>query len=247
MDPDKKKILSSLLIPGLLVVIMLLIKLYEVSQHTSLYFLGIYPLHVKGLPGILTSPLIHENWSHIFANSGPLLVLGGIIFYFYRKLAGYILGLIWIITGLWVWTFARDAYHIGASGVVYGLTSFVFTSGLLRKDNRLLSVSLLVVFLYGSLIWGIFPQLFPDKNISWESHLMGLLAGVLVAFYYKGQGPEQKVYEWENDEDEEDLPEWYPEDQPAGEKPNTDTQENQEQQNPYSIKYHYKEGHQKDS
>ncbi|MHC1707188.1 MAG: rhomboid family intramembrane serine protease [Bacteroidales bacterium] len=245
MDSDKKKILSSLLYPFVLILIIWGIKLYEISRHTSLSFLGTYPKQWEGLIGIITSPLVHENWSHVMANSGPLLVLGGVIFYFYRRIAWYVLGLSWFITGLWVWAFAREAYHIGASGVVYALVSFVFTSGVLRKDNRLLALSLLVVFLYGSLIWGIFPQLFPDKNISWESHLMGLIAGVVVAVYYRKTGPSRKVYEWEKEEEEE-VPDWYIEETAPDQHPKESEPGNPGHSPPPEIKYHYKPGNHKD-
>lgn len=222
MDPDKKKILQSLIPPGLFVALLWLIKGIEVTFNISLVHLGIYPQHWKGLIGIFTSPLIHENWSHLLSNSGPLLVLGGVIFYFYRSVSYSVFFLIYIMTGLWVWSMGREAYHIGASGVVYGLVAFVFTSGVLRRDSRLLALSMLVVFLYGSLVWGVFPELFPEKNISWESHLMGFLSGFVVAFYYRRKGPPPKEYKWEEEEDEEfpywmttDVPETLPDAPPA--------------------------------
>lgn len=240
MDPEKKKILRSLLFPCCFVALLWLIKLFEVTQHIDLYFLGIYPMHWKGLIGIITSPLIHENWSHLMANSGPMLVLGGVVFYFYKKIAWNVFLLIYFMTGFWVWVLARDAYHIGASGIVYGLASFVFTSGLLRRDNRLLALSMLVVFLYGGLVWGIFPQLFPDKNISWESHLMGLIAGVIIAFYYRDYGPPKKVYEWENEEEEEDeTPEWYP-DEPSATDNTPPAPDKPDPPQPPRINYIYK-------
>jgi membrane associated rhomboid family serine protease len=93
---------------------------------------------------------------------------------------------------------------VGASGVVYGLAAFLFLSGILRRDSRLMSVTMLIAFLYGGLVWGIFPQLFPHQPISWESHLMGLLAGTVLAVYYRKSGPQRKVYDWENEEEEDD-------------------------------------------
>lgn len=244
MDPEKRKVLSSLILPAAFVVLIWLIKLLEISFHWNLGTLGIYPLHWKGLIGIVTAPLIHENWSHLMANSGPLLVLGGVIFYFYRSIAIKVFLLIYVMTGLWVWVMAREAYHIGASGVVYGLASFVFTSGVLRRDNRLLALSMLIVFLYGGLVWGVFPELFPEKNISWESHLMGLVAGVVTAFFYRQTGPPKKMYEWET-QPEEELPDWYPEDQPPGD--NAEPQPHPPDQPPPTVNYIYKENREKES
>lgn len=247
MDTEKKRIYYSLLFPAILVASMWLLKIIEITFHWNLAFLGILPLHKSGLTGILTSPFIHENWSHLMANSGPLIILGAVVFYFYRDIAFRVFGLIWLLTGLWVWCMAREAYHIGASGVVYGLATFVFTSGLLRRDNRLLALSLLVVFLYGSLIWGIFPQLFPEKNISWESHLMGIVAGIVVAVYYRKYGPTRKVYDWGDEDDDDEVPEWYPETSqpPPPQSQHADIQEENKEENPPveppSINYIFRE------
>ena len=120
--------------------------------------------------------------------------------------------LLYVRSGLWVWIFARDTgIHIGASGVVYALATFHFMGGLLRREPRMMAFSLLVVFLYGGLVWGVIPDFYPGKNISWESHLLGGLAGIVLAFAYRGEGPQRKVYHWdESDEEfeyiEEDLP-----------------------------------------
>ena len=108
--------------------------------------------------------------------------------------------------------FARGgSYHIGASGVVYALASFHFFSGLIRREPRLMAFTLLVVFLYGGMVWGVFPDFFPTKNISWESHLMGLLAGLILAFYYRSSGPQRPRYDWADDDTDETG---YPADNP---------------------------------
>ena len=108
--------------------------------------------------------------------------------------------MIWLFTGFWVWLAARDSAHIGASGIIYGLVCFLFFSGILRKDKRLLSVSMLVTFLYGSMVWGILPI---DQTVSWESHLFGSIAGIFCAVYYRKLGPEQPKPQWEIDEENE--------------------------------------------
>lgn len=170
-------------------------------QKLNLGFLGIMPLKVSGLVGILTAPLIHENYSHLAANSIPLLVLGISLFFFYNEIAYKVFFLIYIITNIWVWSFARDAYHIGASGVVYGLAAFLFVSGFLRRHSQLKAISFLVVFFYGGIVWGVFPHFFPDKNISWESHLSGIISGVILAWFFRSEGPQRPIYDWENEED----------------------------------------------
>lgn len=144
---------------------------------------GVQPRTLTGLKGILFSPFLHGSMKHIISNSLPLLVLTVALFYFYRGLAFPVLIFGWLLTGLLTWLIGRGgSVHIGASGIVYLLVSFLFFKGIWSKNARLISVALIVVFLYGSLIWGIFPN---EPNISWEGHLSGFLSGIALAFYYK--------------------------------------------------------------
>jgi membrane associated rhomboid family serine protease len=188
----------------MLVLLMWAVMIIQATGGYKLSFLGIYPLKWQNLPGIITTPFVHGSFSHLLSNSVPLIILGSALFYFYKEIAFRILALIWIFTGFWVWIGAREAYHIGASGVVYGLAAFILVSGILRRHTGLMAISLVVVFLYGSLIWGIFPEFFPEKNISWESHLFGLIAGLSLAFYYRKEGPQRKMYDWELEDEEDD-------------------------------------------
>ncbi|MBM3404095.1 MAG: rhomboid family intramembrane serine protease [Bacteroidetes bacterium] len=180
------------------------IMIIDLHFHLELPQYGLYPLQKKGLIGILTMPLLHANLSHLMANSIPVLVLSAALFFFYEKIAWPVFFWIYLLSGLWTWFLARsDAPHVGASGLIYGLAAFLFTSGVIRRDNRLAALSLLVAFLYGGLLWGVFPQFFPMERISWEGHLMGLVAGFVIALFYKNQGPQRKQYEWEEEENEE--------------------------------------------
>lgn len=201
---EKTKILNSLFYPALFVGMMWLVKIAELITGNSFSHLGIFPMKLSGLVGIVTAPLIHADLAHLTANSAPFLVLGTLLFYVYRPIAWKIFILTYLITGFWVWVLGRESYHIGASGVVYGLASFLFFSGIFRKDGRLLAITFLVAFLYGSMIWGLFPELFPKKNISWESHLMGMIAGIILAVFFKNEGgPLTKRYSWEIEEENE--------------------------------------------
>ena len=206
MQEEARKIIRSLIIPGLFVIVMWLVKICEVVFNTDLAVYGLAPLQWKGLAGIITAPFLHADFSHLSANSLPFLFLLAMLFYFYRQIAWRTFISIWLLTGLWIWVFAReDSVHIGASGIVYGLAAFLFFSGILRRDTKLMAITLLIAFLYGGLVWGIFPQLFPHQPISWESHLMGLLSGTILAFYYRKSGPQRKVYEWENEDNDSDT------------------------------------------
>ena len=236
MNEERGKIIESLIYPALFVVILWLVKIFEVTFKTDLSQYGLQPLHLKGLMGIITSPLLHEGFSHLFANSVPLFLLGALLFYFYREIAWKILILIYLLTGIWVWVFARgNAVHIGASGVVYGLAAFLFLSGIIRRETKLMAITLLTAFLYGGMVWGIFPQFFPMKQISWESHLMGLLAGSVLAIYYRKSGPQRKKYEWEDEgEEDEEFTENQPPEQISDEKPGTTDSTGSD-----NIRYHY--------
>ncbi len=143
---------------------------------------GLYPRHVDGLIGILMAPLIHSGWSHLLSNTPPILFLVGLIFFFYRPIALQVLVFIWLSTGILVWIFGRPVYHIGASGVLYGLVAFVFWNGIFRRDIKSIALSLLVLFYFGSLITGILPG---QEGISWESHLLGGISGIITAYLFR--------------------------------------------------------------
>jgi len=221
MEVEKRKFIHSLIFPCFFLMLIWFIKIIEQFFGLNFTILGIYPLKIKGLVGIITAPLIHANFSHLMANSVALFILSVGIFYFYRKIAYKVFFFIYFITNIWVWFFARESYHIGASGLVYGFASFLFFSGIIRKNIQLMALSLIIAFLYGGLFWGIFPDFIPKENISWESHLMGAIAGGVIAIFFKEYGPQRKKYEWEEEEEEND--------------------ENNSSGNMIDIKYFYKE------
>ncbi len=190
----RKKFLLSMMIPGIFVFLMWIVKLVEVLFGLDFSGLGIYPLTLKGLPGIILSPLIHADFDHLFNNSIPLFFLSVALFYFYSEVATKIFILNYVITGTLVWFAGRYAWHIGASGLIYGLASFLFFSGIIRRYYRLVALSLLVVFLYGEMVWGIFPGVY--KNVSWESHMLGSFSGIVLSIWFRNQGPQRPAYEW---------------------------------------------------
>jgi len=196
----KKKLLLSLLIPGIFVLLMWLAKAVELLFDLDLTSLGIYPLKLNGLPGILFSPFIHSDLRHLFNNSLPLFLLSVALFFFYSEVALKVFTWTYLVTGLLVWMGGREAWHIGASGIVYGLASFLFFSGIIRRYYRLVALSLLVVFLYGEMVWGIFPDVY--QNVSWESHMLGVFAGIVLAVLYRKEGPQMPVKVWEEEEGE---------------------------------------------
>ena len=163
---------------------------------------GIRPRQWVGLPGIVFAPLVHDGFAHLIANTPPLLVLGTTMLFLYPNSALRVLPAVYFGTGIVVWLFGRDSVHFGASGMVYGLVSYVFVAGLLRRDRRAIAASLVVCFMYGSLVWGVLPTPF---GVSWETHLAAALIGVALAVGLRRLDvPPRKRYVWEDEEDEND-------------------------------------------
>ncbi len=203
MSEEKKRFIYSLVFPLFFLLLMWAVKFFEISMDLSLVEGGIYPRKLSGLKGILFSPLIHGDWKHLVDNSMPVLLLGVALFYFYRDIAYKIWFLIYIIAGILLWCIGRPAYHIGASGMIYGLAAFLFTSGIIRRVRSLMAISLLVVFWYGSLVWGLLPF---DFEVSFEAHITGMITGVLLALFYRDEGPKPEHF-FLDDEDEEEIDE----------------------------------------
>lgn len=176
----------------------------QVRFFPSIKRMGIYPLELEGLRGIFLSPFIHSNVQHLYNNTIPLFVLSVALFYFYRKISWKVIIYGILLSGLITWIIGRPANHIGASGLIYVLVSFIFFKGVLAKHYRLIALSLLIIFLYGSMIWYVFPV---KAGISWEGHLGGLISGLLFAFIFRKSVAKPERYAWqEPDYNEEDDP-----------------------------------------
>ncbi len=194
---------------------------------------GIYPRRLSGLRGVLLSPFIHGSVEHLYNNTIPLAVLTAFLIYFYQKAAFrvFIFGI--LVSGLLTWVIARPSYHIGASGIIYVLASFIFFKGVFAKYYRLVALSLVVVFIYGSMLWYIFPV---KEDISWEGHLAGFITGFLLAITIRVKLPVEKKYEWEHEDYNE-------EDDPFLKHFDADgnfIETKEEPENHIQIKYHYK-------
>lgn len=160
---------------------------------------GVRPRQLAGLPGIFFAPLVHGGFAHLLANSPPLLVLGTAMLYLYPGAALRVLPAVYLGTGVAVWLFARGSAHVGASGLIYGLVSYIFVAGLIRRDRRAIAASLLVCFMYGALIWGLLPI---EPGVSWETHLAAALIGIVLAIALRRRDIAPRVrYTWENEED----------------------------------------------
>jgi membrane associated rhomboid family serine protease len=201
---------NTLYVPLLLLVLIWTVFIFQLQGFGEYNCYGIVPRNLVGLRGIILSPLFHSGWKHIINNSIPLAVLSFFAVLVYQRVAYYVIIFGWVLTGFLTWVFGNllsgdvSGCHIGASGIVYLLASYVFFSGVFKKSRNLIAVSLIVVFLYGSMIWGIFPEEFlpkfykEDANpISWESHLSGGITGFVFAFVTRKYGVSRKIYSWE--------------------------------------------------
>lgn len=179
-----------IIIPIMFVSFLWIIKIMEQLFKIDFGNLGIKPGELKGLLGIFTAPLIHEDYKHLFSNTPPLLVSLSGILYLYNKVSWKVFILVYVLAGVGVWIFARPAYHIGASSLVYGFIFFIFFSGVFRKDKRSIALALIVTLLYGSIVWGVLPV---QPSISWEGHLSGAVVGTFLAFYYRNVDPPEEI------------------------------------------------------
>jgi len=200
---EKRIVNHSLFVSCSIIVILWLVKFFEIEFNLDFSTWGILPLNIKGLHGIIFSPLIHANLEHLTANTFPLFILTFTLFFFYRKSSYTIFVLIYLLSGMFVWLGGREAWHIGASGLIYGLAAFLFLSGILSFNIRLLTISMIVSLVYGGMFWGIFPV---KPEISWESHLWGGVAGFGLALLFHKSAP-SGYYDEGDEENDENLPE----------------------------------------
>ena len=189
-------------IPVMAILLIWVVYIIEIQFKLNLNSYGIYPQKLSGLKGILFSPFIHSDAKHLFNNSIPLFVLLAALMHFYEKISFKVLIMGLLLKGFLTWSFGRPAYHIGASGIVYLLVSFIFFSGIMRRYYRLVALSLAIVFLYGGMIWYIFPV---EERISWEGHLSGFLVGSLFAYLFRKRGPQKKKFQYSENKEFESM------------------------------------------
>lgn len=185
------------LVPALFVFAIWFIYWIEIQFGFNFNKFGVYPRNLSGFKGVFFTHFIHSDTKHLFNNSIPLFVLTMSLFYFYRDLAWKILLFGAFLTGFLTWIIARESFHIGASGVVYLLFSFILFSGIIRKHFRLVALSLIIIFLYGSMVWYILPI---KEGMSWEGHLSGFIVGLLFAFIYRNKGLIQQEFQFSKTE-----------------------------------------------
>ena len=174
----------SFIVPSRMLFLMWLIFFIELNFGVNLSVFGILPREAYGLLGILFAPLLHSSLVHLVSNTFPLLFLGVALYYFYGKMSKNVFLLSYFLTGSLVWMFGRATFHIGASGLIYSFASFLFFSGIVRREFKSLLISLVVVLVYGGLVYGVLPTI---PGVSWESHMFGALVGGGAAIVYRNK------------------------------------------------------------
>ena len=203
------QIIDDILWPAVFLVFFWLVFFANLAYPLDLNYYGVHPHSLFGLIGIIAMPFLHGDFTHLFSNSIPFLVSASFIFHFFKQRSWRIFIGIWLISGLGIWLMGEErSIHIGASGLVYGMVAFLMTSGFIRKNKHLTAVAFILVFMYGSMVWGLFPQYswVKEMNISWEGHLFGALSGVGLAFIYRKHGPEDDKDPFEENDE---MPQWW--------------------------------------
>lgn len=194
---EKQRFIGAFKLPVLLAMLMWIVHIISSITGISLVQFGIFPRTLWGLAGLLFSPFIHADWTHLISNTLPFIILSFLLIYSYNSIKNQVMSILYLGSGILTWLIGRQSYHIGASGMIYGLAFFIFFSGIFRKDIRSMALALLVVVLYGGIVWGLLPL---ETQMSFEGHIAGAISGVAAAYTYRNYNKVQpKKYAWQNE------------------------------------------------
>lgn len=201
---DNTRLKQSILYTLCFIGILWCIKSAQILFNLNLSGLGLVPLHAMGLVGIITAPLIHGSLEHLFNNTFAILILTSFLYYGYPKSWWKVIGLVWILSGIGVWLLAREASHIGASGLTHGMFFFMFVVSIFRRDKSSVAIMMIAFLLYGGMTMTIFPR---EEGTSFEYHFFGAIAGVFAALIWRNNDPKPQVerYEWEGQDDDSEI------------------------------------------
>jgi membrane associated rhomboid family serine protease len=200
---QKPNFYYTVFIPVTIGIMMILSHILEKGMNWDFHSAGVYPRSLKNIPGIFSVIFVHSDWNHLANNVISFVILGSLLYFFYKQIATKVTIISYIVSGLILWIIGRENWHIGASGLVYSIAFFLFFSGLFRKHIPLIAISLVVAFVYGSMVWHIFPWQIKDP-VSWEGHLSGGIVGFILSVWYRKEGPQKPVVIWEEEEEEEE-------------------------------------------
>ena len=197
---EKRQFINAIFIPVIISVLIISTFLLEKGMGWDFHAGGVYPRRLENIWGIFTLIFIHNDWGHLVNNIISFVILGSLLYYFYMPIANKVMLISYLTSGIILWVIGRDSWHIGASGLIYSLAFFLFFSGMIRKHIPLIAISLIIAFVYGGMIWHIFPWQVNDP-ISWEGHLAGGIIGFLLSIFYRNEGPQKPVHVWDEEDD----------------------------------------------
>jgi len=200
---NRQQFVNAIFIPFLIAILMILSFILEKGMDWDFHTAGVYPRRIENIWCVFTLIFIHADWSHLLNNVISFVLLGSLLYFFYKQIAFQVMTLSYVYSGLILWIIGRESWHVGASGLIYSLAFFLFFSGIIRKHIPLIAISLVVAFVYGSMIWHIFPWQVQDP-ISWEGHLAGGITGLGLSIWYIHDGPQKPVTKWDDDEDDDE-------------------------------------------
>jgi len=201
---EKRQFINAVFIPTVVGILMILSFLLEKGMDWDFHTGGVFPRRFESIWGVFTLIFIHADWGHLANNVVSFVLLGSFLYFFYKQIATRVLLISYVVSGLILWAIGRDSWHIGASGLIYSIAFFLFFSGIIRKHVPLIALSLVVAFIYGGMIWHIFPWTIQDP-ISWEGHLAGGLIGFILSVWYRKEGPQKPLVQWDENEDEDET------------------------------------------
>jgi membrane associated rhomboid family serine protease len=204
LSREKRQLIDAIFIPSIIALLMIIIFVLEKGMSWDFHTGGVFPRRIENLWGIFTLVFVHADLGHLANNVISFVILASLLYYFYMQIANKVMLVSYVASGLILWVIGRDSWHIGASGLIYSLAFFLFFSGMIRKHVQLIAISLIVVFVYGGMIWHIFPWQVNDP-ISWEGHLAGGVIGFLLSIYYRNEGPQKPIHVWEEEDDSIDY------------------------------------------
>lgn len=182
MAQVKNRFWRSVVIVFALVSVLWVVQLLQFFKICDFSEYGNWPHHIEGLKGIIFSPFIHGSFEHLISNTLPILVLLLVLLNAYPSVALPVLIFIHLVSGTLVWLLAPDTgVHIGISGIIYGIATFLIASGIFRKDRTSVAIAIFVGLAYGGMVIGFLPK----EGVSWQSHLYGALSGLIIAFIYR--------------------------------------------------------------
>lgn len=202
--PEQRRFLHAVFSPALITLVFILVFVLEQGLGVDFHKAGIMPRDFSKAWTIFSYVFIHADWGHLLNNSISFIVLATCLFYFYKQLSYSVLFISWLLSGVILWTIGRESWHIGASGLIYSIAFFLFFSGLIRKHIPLIAISLVLTFLYGSMVWHLFPWKVNDP-ISWEGHLAGGITGLILSILFRKSGPQKPIKLWEEEEEDDSI------------------------------------------